>query len=134
MIKTSSLQAILAVFIGGGLGSIIRYLFGVFLNRTNPHIFPIHTLSANVVGCFVIGLVFAFFASRADLSSNLKLFLTVGFCGGFTTFSTFSYETINLLQTQSYQLAGLYVFLSGVLCFGAVILGISAGGTIGRNL
>jgi len=134
ILKNSMFQAIIAVFAGGGTGSVLRYLIGAAVDRTTAHIFPFHTLGANILGCFIIGAVFAFFAGKTEFSPNTKLFLTVGFCGGLTTFSTFSYETINLMQSQNYTLACLYVFLSGALCFGAVILGLIAGGAIGRNI
>lgn len=134
MLKSTLFQAIIAVFAGGGTGSVLRYALGAALNRTTPHLFPIHTLSANILGCFIIGTLFAIFAGKTNLSPNIKLFLTVGFCGGLTTFSTFSYETINLIQNQNSSMAVLYVFLSGVLCFGAVLLGLMVGGAIGRNI
>lgn len=134
MLKLPEIQAILAVFAGGGIGSILRYSLAVAINQATPRIFPIHTLIANVLGCFIIGVVFAFFAGKSTLPVNLKLFLTVGFCGGLTTFSTFSFETVNLLQNQNYTMAGIYVFLSGVLCFASVSLGLITGGAIGRNV
>ena len=132
MDKSISIQSILAIFLGGGIGSVFRYLLGVALPLCSNSSFPIHTLIANVVGCFVIGFLFAVFSFSLNLSQELKLFLTVGFCGGLTTFSTFSLDIITL-YSQNKMLSCLYVTLSLILGVLAVVLGIWLGGSFARN-
>ncbi len=83
--------------LGGGIGSICRYLLQAWVVRHYPHPFPFGTLAANLLGCFGIGIVFALAEKRMLLSPEWRFFLTTGFCGGFTTFSTFSYEVLALL-------------------------------------
>jgi fluoride exporter len=86
-----------AVAIGGALGCLLRYYLAIFLNRYFPAI-PPGTLAANLIGCYVIGIAIAFFALSPNISLEWKLFVTTGFCGGLTTFSTFSVEVVTLLQ------------------------------------
>jgi CrcB protein len=88
---------IAAVAIGGALGCLLRYYLAIFLNRYFPAI-PPGTLAANLIGCYVIGIAIAFFALSPNISLEWKLFVTTGFCGGLTTFSTFSVEVVTLLQ------------------------------------
>ncbi len=128
-----SLSALISVFIGGGIGSITRYLLGCFVNKNNVLMFPIHTLCANFIGCFVIGFLLSFSLAKVNFSQNIKLFITVGFCGGLTTFSTFSFEVVNLISTQHYRTAFLYALLSLIICFAATSLGIIIGGWFGRS-
>jgi CrcB protein len=86
------------VAMGGLLGSVARFWLGAAVQRINASDFPIGTLAVNVLGSFVIGLVMAASLERGTPGPTARLFLTIGFCGGFTTMSTFSYETLALLR------------------------------------
>ncbi|AHG21550.1 camphor resistance protein CrcB [Chania multitudinisentens RB-25] len=91
------LNSLLAVFIGGGLGSVLRWAISIKLNPLNQHI-PLGTLTVNLVGGFIVGLALALFTRMTHLDPAWKLLITTGFCGGLTTFSTFSAEVVYLLQ------------------------------------
>ncbi len=98
------MNQLLLVGVGGGLGSIARYVVSTeVLSRLGPG-FPWGTLTVNVVGSFLLGLVLQASASTATVSPDARLFLTTGFMGGFTTYSTFNYETLRLLQEGSLAL------------------------------
>lgn len=106
------IKSILLVFIGGGLGSSIRYAIGLFFKSTSQT-YPAPTLIANLVGCFLIG-VFVSLLYRLDIiKDQTYLFLVVGFCGGLTTFSSFSLDLLNL--SQSSMLDTLLYFLANVI-------------------
>ena len=117
---------LLAVAGGGAIGSVVRYVIGVVLHRAGNG-FPVSTLLINVVGSFLIGL-FARLFEATDHNQLLRVALTVGLCGGFTTFSTFSAETVTLLQQGKAGRAGLYIVVSVL----AGILATFAGLTVGR--
>ncbi len=108
----------LAVGMGGFLGSVLRYLVGkIPVNETMA--FPVKTFAINLIGSFVIGVLAALSVKYSNLNPRLILFLKVGFCGGFTTFSTFALETGDLMQKGQTGVAAIYVALSvvlGVLC------------------
>lgn len=91
------LPILLAVFIGGGTGSVLRWMLGMRLNPLH-HAIPLGTLTANLAGAFIIGMGLAWFNRMTDIDPMWKLLLTTGFCGGLTTFSTFSAEVVFLLQ------------------------------------
>jgi fluoride exporter len=91
------LKPIIAVFIGAGLGALLRWWLGLTLNSHFPSI-PPGTLAANLIGGYIIGVAVAFFASFPGLAPEWRLFVITGFCGGLTTFSTFSSEIVALLQ------------------------------------
>ena len=112
------------VFVGGGLGSVIRYLLGTFVAERSSGLFPLGTLVINILACAVLGVVIAIGDSRQLISSSTRLLIAVGFCGGFSTFSTYSLETFKLLERGQYMLAGGYIIASTLLCLAAVLLGI----------
>ncbi|MEB6335942.1 fluoride efflux transporter CrcB [Serratia rhizosphaerae] len=91
------LNSLLAVFIGGGLGSVLRWSISLRLNPLHPAI-PLGTLTVNLLGGFIIGLAMALMARASAIDPTWRLLLTTGFCGGLTTFSTFSLEVVSLLQ------------------------------------
>ena len=103
----------LAVFLGGGAGSLLRYGLGLFLRRGDG-LFPWGTFAANVLGCFLIGLFYTL-SSRFSLTADVRLLLTTGLCGGFTTFSTFSYESLQIFQQGHYLLFFTYIVASLLL-------------------
>jgi len=98
------------------LGSIARYLAALLLTKAIPSAFPYGTFGVNIIGCLVIGIVYGL-SQRFDwLTPEWRLFLATGFCGGFTTFSSFAYENIALLQDRNYLTFGMYAVLSFVFC------------------
>ena len=91
------MKSTIAIFIGAGLGALLRWWLGLTLNSYFPSI-PPGTLAANLIGAYIIGVAVAFFASFSGLAPEWRLFVITGFCGGLTTFSTFSSEIVALLQ------------------------------------
>lgn len=121
------MRVLIMVFLGGGLGSVARYSLGRWVNALHSVNFPFGTLLANIAACFILGLMVGLADHRQLFSPNARLFWTVGFCGGFSTFSTFSHETITLLQGGFSQNALIYGFLSLLLCILAVYAGLLSG-------
>lgn len=113
---------LLAVFIGGGLGSICRFLLASF-NLANPSTIPYGTLLANFISSFILGALAAWFSQKSDTSPSVVLLLTTGFCGGFSTFSTFSLELFQLCRNGFAGLAFGYLVLSLSVGLLAVWLG-----------
>ena len=110
------------VGLGGAAGSICRYLLGLLPLKPASG-FPAITLCINIAGAFALGLIGALAGKYAKLNPQLLLFLRVGVCGGFTTFSTFSLESFTLLERGKWLLCGGYMFLSVALCLLGVALG-----------
>lgn len=110
-----TIHNLLAVFVGGGVGSVLRYAISYWVGA-HASGFPTATLLANFLSCIVLGLGWFFFAEALNLNMAYKLMVLVGFCGGFSTFSTFSLETLKLLQAGQWALAALYVAFSILLC------------------
>jgi CrcB protein len=115
---------VLLVGVGGFVGSIARYLVAVLFANQMSSVFPFATLAVNIVGCFVIGILFALSDRGNILSPEWRVLLTTGFCGGFTTFSTFSYESLRLIQDGEYLYVALYVLASVVIGLAATYVGI----------
>ncbi len=118
------MNAILAVGAGGAVGSVLRYLLTGTIQRLAGHGFPAGTVVVNVLGSFAIGLLYVWLVERGG-SSGMRALLMVGLLGGFTTFSSFSLETVNLMMQASYGRAALNVLLSVALCIGGTMLGIA---------
>jgi CrcB protein len=119
------MRALLFVGIGGGLGSIFRYVISVFVGRHIPIVFPMGTLLVNISGCFLIGVFYSIFARHADFNNDWRLFLITGICGGYTTFSTFSYDGLVLLKQGANLSFMLYALGSVVIGLLATFAGIA---------
>jgi len=118
------MKTILLIGSGGFVGSIARYLLQVFTHKVLHWTFPFGTLLVNLLGCFAIGLIYGAFGKASWLSEDWKLFLAIGICGGFTTFSSFSNENITLLQQGHYGQALLYIASSVIIGLSLTYLGI----------
>lgn len=106
----------LIVGIGGFLGSIFRYMIHQAMYRIWPVTFPLGTFTVNMAGCFLLGVILALAEYHKMLNAEWRLFLAVGFCGSFTTYSTFALEGFTLLQQKEYLIFGAYTI--GSLFFG----------------
>ena len=120
------------VALGSALGGVLRYLLSPLFQRGFAEGFPGGTLIVNVIGSFVIGLVLRAASESTLISPEARIFLTVGVCGGFTTFSAFSAESLRLLQTDQWGRVSIYIVASVVLSIGAAALGWLGGGFISR--
>lgn len=119
MIKT-----LLMIGTGGFLGSVSRFLASRFMQNTFPSAFPFGTFFVNISGCFLLGLIYGLSERSSLITSEWKMFLAVGFCGGFTTFSTFANENLALLRDGDFFHFFLYTGLSVFLGIGATFLGV----------
>ncbi len=119
------MKAILIIGLGGGIGSVLRYLAQLGVNKMVTVAFPVGTFLVNITGCFAIGLLYGISNRYADLTSEWRLFLVTGLCGGYTTFSSFSYESISLFRQGNYTYFILYTVLSVVIGLFATIGGIN---------
>jgi len=117
------MKPLLLVFLGGGLGSTLRYGLGKYFNSAVSG-FPYGTFAANILGSLLIGIILGIAAKNDSISQNTMLLIATGFCGGFTTFSTFAYENHVFLKNADFGLFSLYTFGSFVIAFGAVFFGI----------
>lgn len=116
------MKQLLLVFIGGGFGSTLRYVIGKYLNNPETGI-PYGTFVANIFGSLLIGIILGLAAKNDALSENHTLILATGFCGGFTTFSTFAYENHVFLKSGDFMSFALYTVASFVVGFLAVFAG-----------
>lgn len=109
------MKAILIIWLGGGIGSVLRYLVQLGISKLVTVTFPAGTFLVNITGCFAIGLLYGLSGRYAALTSEWRLFLITGLCGGYTTFSSFSYESISLFRQGNYTYFILYTVLSVVI-------------------
>ena len=119
------MKPLLIIGLGGGIGSIFRYLVQIYIGRSITQAFPLGTLLVNISGCLIIGLLYGFSAKYTAITVEWRLFLVTGLCGGYTTFSSFSYESISLFKQGNYTYFILYTSLSFVLGLLATV-----GGTV----
>ncbi|MDR3308442.1 MAG: fluoride efflux transporter CrcB [Tannerella sp.] len=117
---------LLLVGLGGGAGSMLRYASSLLAGKMQHTTFPVGTLFVNIAGCFILGLVVAFLERQQVLNANLRLLLITGFCGGFTTFSAFSSESLKMFGNGHYFLAITYILVSVILGLLAVWGGMNA--------
>lgn len=117
------MKHILLVFLGGGFGSVLRYIIGKYLNNPETGI-PYGTFVANIVGSLLIGIILGLAAKNNTLSQSQTLLLATGFCGGFTTFSSFAYENHVFLKSGDFTSFAIYTIASFVIGFLAVFLGL----------
>ena len=118
------MKTFLLVGIGGFIGSYLRYIISVQIEQKLLSPFPFGTFTVNVIGCFIIGVLYAL-STRYNLAPEYRLLLATGFCGGFTTFSSFSIEGIVLLQDAQFLYGFLYAGLSLIVGFFAAWLGLT---------
>jgi CrcB protein len=121
------MSVVLGVLVGGAIGSLSRYGLDSWVERNTVSDFPWGTFAVNVTGCLVVGFVIAALVDRHQAPAWLRAALVVGFCGGFTTFSTFSQETVDLLEAKLTMLAVANVSASVVTAILAVLLGAAIG-------
>lgn len=125
---------IISVFIGGGIGSVLRHLVNITFGKTvlcQNCALPLATLSVNITGSFLLGFIYAVIAQKTGFPPAVKLALSVGFCGGLTTFSTFSVEAFDLLKNGEILACAGYISASVVFCLIMTGIGIYTGTMIG---
>jgi len=108
-------KAILIIWLGGGIGSVFRYLVQLGVSKLVHVTFPAGTFLINITGCFIIGLLYGLVSKYSAITLEWRLFLITGLCGGYTTFSSFSYEGISLFKQGNYTYFILYILLSVVV-------------------
>lgn len=118
-------MAYLMVFIGGGIGAALRHSVNLGAARLFATSFPYGTLTVNIVGCLVMGLLTGYFAFKGDVSQHWRLFMTTGILGGFTTFSAFSLDVALLYERGEIGLAATYILASVVVSLVAVFAGLA---------
>ena len=114
---------VLLVALGGAIGSVFRYLIGAATLAVFSKSFPVGTLLVNIVGALIIGVVSEFAYKVTPIHSSLYVFMTIGILGGFTTFSSFSLESVNMLEAGRIAAGTMYILASVVLSLGGVLLG-----------
>jgi fluoride exporter len=117
-------RSLLLVGLGSCIGGISRYLSQLLVQKHYPSSFPFGTLSVNITGCFFVGIIYALADRGNIMSPATRLLLATGFCGGFTTFSSFAFENISLLRDGEFLYTSMYILLSVVFGLVAVYLGI----------
>ena len=117
------LKQIMLVGLGSAAGGMFRFILGKWIYHLYPQTFPLSTLIINILGCFLIGLLYGFSIKTGTLSAEVRLLLTTGVCGGFTTFSAFAYENIQLMKNGDYTMVLVYITASVVMGIVAVFLG-----------
>jgi len=118
------IKSLLLVGIGGAVGSMLRYLTAMLVNKYWQNAFPLATFLINMLGCLLIGMLMAIIEKQAGMSDNFRLLFVTGFCGGYTTYSAFAYENISLLNSNQTLTAFAYIAASVVAGLFFVWLGL----------
>jgi fluoride exporter len=118
------------VALGSAVGGASRFALSTFVQQRASSAFPFGTLIVNITGSLILGLVLRYALASPSVSAEMRALLTTGFCGGYTTFSTFSYESIALIEDGDYRRAAIYIVLSVVVSLIATFLGIAAAGQL----
>ena len=119
------MNMILLVALGGAVGSVARYLMASSIQTSTGWDFPLGTVLVNILGCFLIGILYVLLVARPDPRHDLRALLMVGVMGGFTTFSSFSLETVTMAMNGNYTGASLNVVISVAACLVGTILGVA---------
>ena len=119
------MNVILLVALGGAAGSVARYLMASSIQTATGWVFPLGTVLVNILGCFLIGILYVLLVARPDPRHDLRALLMVGVMGGFTTFSSFSLETVTMAMNGNYTGATLNVVISVAACLVGTILGVT---------
>ena len=122
------------VAIGSAIGGVARLLLGSAIQQRAPGAFPVGTFVVNITGAILLGFLMRYLLASPTVSAEMRALLTTGFCGGYTTFSTFSYETLTLIEIGDYRRATLYATLSVILALAGTLVGAySAGQVLARR-
>ncbi len=108
------------VFLGGGLGSIARYGISEVVKYNFKTVFPTATLCSNIISCVILGLAVGLFYDKIGANQTLRMLVIIGFCGGFSTFSSFSFETVELMRTGNIAIAIANILISVSVCVGLI--------------
>jgi fluoride exporter len=123
-------KLVLYVAFGSGIGGVVRLLLGNFIQQRMGASFPLGTLVINITGSFLLGFLIRYALGTPDVTPEVRAMLTTGFCGGYTTFSTYSFETATLIEDGRYERASLYILLSVAIA----LLGVFGGFATARQL
>jgi len=118
------------VALGSGVGGVARVVLGNAVQARAAGAFPLGTFVVNVTGSLALGFLMRYTMASPTMSTEMRVMLTTGFCGGYTTFSTFSYETLTLFEAGDYRRASLYALLSVVLAIAATLAGVFIAGEV----
>lgn len=121
------MERVLVIALGGAIGTVLRYLTSLLAARWFGAEFPYGTLIVNLSGAFIIGLVQQIGTETVLVPDNARLFLTTGMMGGLTTYSTFSYETVRLMEANAWHQAWINIFVTTTICLSLCFLGIAVG-------
>ena len=120
-------QKILFLILAGAAGTILRYFLSTYIQKFSGSDFPVGTMTVNIIGCFVVGLLWALLEGKVSISEEMRIVLFVGFMGAFTTFSTFIFESNMLLKNSQYLFAFGNILLQNIVGIAAVYGGLQLG-------